>query len=266
MAVLTLFGQPASPASLTSDSADYTMGVQFSVSVSGATLTAIWFYSAPGAGALPDSIALYAVTGASLVHSETASWSGAAGSGWVRAAFSSPPSLTSGTSYKACIFENTGNFFYSTTAHYWDTGAGSGGIVNGPLSAPNNAGADGGQDTFTNSSSLSYPSSSFNAANYWMDPEVTTPATNISASFGLAMAPLAESFTAAERISGHFGLAMAPLAESFTGHETGVNISASFGLAMAPLKLRFAQGGQHRPGTPDSDEARGFKRWLLWDL
>lgn len=180
MTMYTLFGQPASPATLTNDSADYTMGVQFSVSASGCTLTAIWFWSAPGAGALPDSIALYAVAGASLVHTEAASWSGAAGSGWVRAAFASPPSLTSGTSYKACIFENTGNFFYAGTSHYWDTGSGSGGITNGPLSAPANSGADGGQDTFTNSSTLSYPSGSFNSANYWVDPEVTTSATPVS--------------------------------------------------------------------------------------
>lgn len=195
MTAYTLFSQPANPASLTDDSADYTMGVQFSVNQSGCTLTAVWFWSAPGAGALPDTIALYAVTGASLVHSETASWSGAAGSGWVRAAFSSPPSLTSGTNYKAAIFENTGNFFYSGTPHYWDTGPGAGGITNGPLSAPANSGADGGQDTFTNSSSLSYPSTSFNAANYWVDPEVShSGGLSHNATASLTVTP---SFTAA---------------------------------------------------------------------
>lgn len=173
MTVYTLFGQAATGTALTVDPTSYTLGVQFSVSQPGATLTGVWFYSAATAPVLPQTIALYAVSGASLVHSESASWSGAAGSGWVRAAFASPPSLTSGTSYKACVLQNTGANWYSHTSNYWDVGAGSGGVTNGPLSAPNNAGGDGGQDTFTQSAVLSYPVTSFNATNYWVDPEVT---------------------------------------------------------------------------------------------
>jgi Domain of unknown function (DUF4082) len=173
MAVYTLFGQPASPASLITDPSSYTFGIQFSVSQSG-TLSAIWFYSAPGAASLPQDITLYAVSGQTLVHQETASWSGAAASGWVRAAFTSPPSLTSGTSYKGTVSAtSTLGSWYSATSHYWDTGAGQNGISNGPLSAPNNAGGDGGQDTFNTSLSPAYPATSFNATNYWMDVEVT---------------------------------------------------------------------------------------------
>ena len=175
----TLFGQPPTPATLTTDHDSYTMGVQFSVSAP-VTLTAIWFYSAGGAGALPATIALYAVSGASLVHSEAATWSSGASAGWVRAAFASPPSLTPATDYKACAFYPGGTDWYSVTAHYWDSGPGAGGITSGPLSAPASAGGDGGQDTFnTNGLSsggvLAYPASSFNAGNYWVDPEVTQP-------------------------------------------------------------------------------------------
>jgi 3D (Asp-Asp-Asp) domain-containing protein len=176
MAVYTLFSQSGS-GTLQADATAYTFGVQFTVSVSGATLTGIWFYSAASAAALPTTIALYAVSGASLVHSETPSWSAAAGTGWVRSAFSAPPSLTASTSYKACaFFSPAGQNWYSDTANYWSSGAGSGGITSGPLSAPANGGGDGGQDTFTQSGSLAYPSSSFNASNYWVDPEVTTAA------------------------------------------------------------------------------------------
>lgn len=175
MAVYTLFSQGATGSSLTADATAYTMAVQFSVGVSGSTLTAVWFYSATGAGVLPQTILLYQVSGASLVHSESASWSGAAGSGWVRAVFTSPPSLASGTSYKAAVAQNTNANWYSTTANYWSSGAGAGGITSGPLTGVNNAGGDGGQDTFT-TGVPSYPSSSFNASNYWMDPEVTTSA------------------------------------------------------------------------------------------
>lgn len=173
MTAYTLFGQPPSPAALASDTSDYTMGVQFSVSVP-CPLTAVWFWSAAGAGALPETIALFAVSGQSLLHSEAASWSGAAGSGWVRAPFSSPPALAAATAYKAAVFANSGEFFYSGTSHYWDTsGPGAAGITSGPLSAPDSAGADGGQDTFTVGSALAYPATSFGAANYWVDPEIT---------------------------------------------------------------------------------------------
>lgn len=173
MAVYTLFGQPASPAALATDSGTYEMGVQFSVSAD-SELTAIWFYSAPGAVSLPAEIDLYLVSGAGLVSSQTASWSGAAGSGWVRAAFSTPAILQTGTSYKACILANAGSNFYAATNHYWDTGPGASGITSGPLSAPNNAGGNGGQDTFISATAHAYPNTSSNATNYWIDPEITT--------------------------------------------------------------------------------------------
>ncbi len=177
MATYTLFGQEATGTTVTSDHTSYTFGVQFSVSQA-ATLTGIWFYSASDAdtGSLPATIALFAVTGQSLVHQETATWSGAAASGWVRAPFSSPPSLTASVSYKGAVLGTSGVNWYSATSHYWDSGAGSGGITSGPLSAPNNAGGDGGQDTFNAGGSLTYPDTSFNAANYWVDVEVSAAA------------------------------------------------------------------------------------------
>ncbi len=176
MTAYTLFGQPASPASLTADPAAYTMGVQFKVSQV-LPLAAIWFFSAPGAAVLPQTIALFQVTGGgagTLITSQAASWSGAAGSGWVRAPFTSPPQLTANTSYKACVLQTTAVNWYAPSSHYWDTGPGAGGITNGPLSAPNNTGGDGGQDTFNASAVLTYPASQFNSANYWVDPEVGT--------------------------------------------------------------------------------------------
>ena len=177
MTSYTLFSQGATGASLTSDANPYTFGVQFSVSQPSLTLTAIWFYSAATAASLPATIALYVVSGQTLVSSQAATWSGAAASGWVRAAWTSPPALTASASYKACVFDSAGvgPGWYSATANYWSSGPGSGGITSGPLSAPNNAGGDGGQDTFA-SPSLAYPASSFNAGNYWVDPEVTTAA------------------------------------------------------------------------------------------
>jgi len=176
--VYTLFSQAATGSSIAGDNTAYTMGVQFSVSTAGCTLTGIWFYSAAGAGVLPATIALFQVSGGSLVTSQAASWGGAsAGAGWVRQGFTSPPSLTSGTQYVACVYvDPAGSNWYSLTGAYWSSGAGSGGVTNGPLSAPNNAGAANGQDVFNSGIGLTFPATSFNASNYWVDPEVTTSA------------------------------------------------------------------------------------------
>src|SRR5262249_53613918 len=102
MAKYTLFGQPSSPAAVQSDTVIYTLGMQFSASKA-CTSTAVWFYSGPGAAVLPSQIGIFLVSDTSLVHSESASWSGAVGSGWVRAAFSAPVALSASTAYKVCV-------------------------------------------------------------------------------------------------------------------------------------------------------------------
>lgn len=170
----TLFSQGLTD-TLVSDPTTYTFGVQFTVSQS-ATLTGIWFYSPASAAVLPQTIALYQVTGAatgSLITSQSASWNGAAASGWVFASFTSPPSLATSTNYKACVLQNTAANWYGAIANYWSSGAGSGGITNGPLTGLNNANSDQGQDTFNTNSTLTYPATSFNASNYLVDPQVT---------------------------------------------------------------------------------------------
>ena len=178
MTAYTLFGQPATPATLAADNANYVMGVQFTVTLTAgqtADLDGIWFYSPPGAGVRPDLIDLWAVSGAALVTSQAAAWSGGAGAGWIFASFTSPPVLASATAYKAAIRKNDGGVsnFYGLTSLWWSSGPGGSGISSGPLAAPNNAGGDGGQDTFESSGLNAYPATSFNASNYWVDPQVT---------------------------------------------------------------------------------------------
>ena len=177
MTVYTLFGQPALGLTVASDNTQYTMGMQFSLSQS-AALTGIWWYSGTGAAVLPQQCGIYAVTGQTLVASNTSpSWSGAAASGWVKCTFPGSTTLTASTNYKVCVqclADSGDGFFYSATSHYWDTGTGSGGLTSGIITAPNNAGGDGGQDTYTTPASvLTYPSTATNAGNYWVDVEVT---------------------------------------------------------------------------------------------
>lgn len=178
MGTNTLFGQPAAPATLVSDTGAYTFGLQFTLSQA-APLTGIWFYSAPGAGALPDHCGIFAVSGHGAVTgtvNNAPSWSGAAGSGWVKCTYDGSTILAAATSYKVAVAYAGGSNFYSASSHYWDTtGAGASGLTSGIITAPNNAGGDGGQDTFVLAVGLTYPGTSFNATNYWLDVEVSVP-------------------------------------------------------------------------------------------
>lgn len=237
MTAYTLFSQPSSPATLASDNSGYTFGAEFSVSQA-VPLTAIWFYSAPGAQGLPASIALFTVAGGALVHSEAAAWSGSAGSGWIRASFSSPPGLSAGVAYEAGVFDAGGGDWYSSTPHYWDTGPGAAGITNGILSAPGSAGTPNGQDAFTASSSLAFPAASFNASNYWLDPEVTLA----TSSAALGAQPLL-SAQAVITGQGHGALAASP-ALATTAKVTKAaqaHLAASPSLAAAAKVAKAAQ-------------------------
>lgn len=248
MTAYTLFGQPASPSTLTVDTTAYTFGVQFQVDEA-CTLTAVWWWSPPGAGALlPTEIALFTVSGQALVHSESASWSGAAGSGWVRAAFTSPPSLSSGVAYKACVLGGGGDNWYGSTTHWWDTGPGAGGVTSGPLSAPGNAASDGGQDSFNVGASLTYPSSSFNAANYWVDAEVQPSAGPSAASSGTGVAALALSASAsgsgARSGSGSGAVALSASSSGSSARAgTGTAVLSLAALATVPAQAQQPQTG-----------------------
>ena len=182
MAVYTLFSQPsAGMPALASDTLDYTFGMQFTLS-SNAALTGIWWYSPATAGALPDTSAVYQVTGTNTgsqvtgtLHSSP-TWGGAAaGAGWAKETYDGSVTLTSGTQYRVCVHIGFGLNKYGVTANYWSSGAGSGGVSAGIISAPAAASADGGnQDAYINTSPIAYPNTSFNSGNYWVDVEVTT--------------------------------------------------------------------------------------------
>jgi hypothetical protein len=157
---------------LTSDSTAYTMGTKFKVSSAGHLLGAA-FYSAAGAEELPDTIALFLASDESVVASNAASWSGATGSGWVQANFTSPVALTSETKYKIAVLQSIdgGGNWYSGTHGYWTTTS----IDNGPLHGFSAAEEPADQGTYTGDTILAYPDTDFLDSNYWVDPIVQVP-------------------------------------------------------------------------------------------
>ena len=174
----TLFGQPALGGTVTADNAAYTLGTEFEVALGGgqaSQLDGVWFYSAPSAQDLPDWIGSAFWNGSSFTagaSQASPAWSGAVASGWVFAPFTSPPVLSGSGNYLALASFAGGGDWYLGTSHYYDTGAGSAGVTDGPLSAPNTGASKIGQGNFTTAHD-GIPNSTFQATNYWVDPKVS---------------------------------------------------------------------------------------------
>jgi hypothetical protein len=171
--VYTLLSGVSAP-SLVSDANPYTFGIQFKVTQSNCKLTAVWFYSPSGAAQLPYAVGLYNADTSTFIYSDnTAGWSGAAGSGWVKWTLPSSQSLTSGTNYIATVVTSNNSNWYGRTQSYFSSGAGASGLTNGPLTCPNNASAVHGQMCWHAGVSMTLPVTQTNASILYVDPEIT---------------------------------------------------------------------------------------------
>lgn len=186
----SLFGTPTGAANF-SEGTDLELGVKVIPDQDG-YISGVRFYK-QGAMSGVHTGRLWEADGtplASMTYTETAS-------GWQEATFSSPVFVTAGTTYVASTTFNDGR--YIATGAYFTSD-----VVNGPLKAPSSA-SSGGNGVFAGNGG-DFPTTSFNAANYWVDviffatapPEVTavTPladatdeqlGTTISATFSTTM-------------------------------------------------------------------------------
>lgn len=197
MATYRLYPSTSGPGSATVDNGQYTMGLLFVVSSPGLSLQGWWHWVAgSGQATTAEDFALWTVTGsgmgAYIASSVVTSGVFTAGQ-WNFVSCASPITLTSGQEYMAVKTVNKaadGNNHYSGTSLYFQSGAGTNGITNGPLLAysSGNAGNLGtsnrdptaeGQMMFNaggaNATGLR-PNNEFNATNYWLDVQVGTPA------------------------------------------------------------------------------------------
>lgn len=102
------------------------------------------------------------------------SWSGAAGSGWVRYGYVTPAVLGPG-SYRAGVWNGAsgGNQWYSLSTVWWSTNF-PGGITNGILSCATQP------DYYLDlSGTFAYPTTGYGDDNIWLDVEVTPVATGV---------------------------------------------------------------------------------------
>ena len=155
------------------------LGVKFTTSING-FITGVRFYK--GTGNTGTHVGnLWSAGGALLA---TATFSAETASGWQQVNFASPVPVTANTVYVASYFAPNGN--YAGDPNFFATS----GVDNGPVNLLSN-GATGGNGVYNYSSTTTFPTSTFNATNYWVDvvfsatgttPPDTTPPTVSSVS------------------------------------------------------------------------------------
>ncbi len=145
-----------------SDTSAVELGVKFRTDVNG-FITGVRFYK--GAGNIGTHIGNLWTTSGQLLA--TATFSGESATGWQQVNFASPVAVTANTVYVASYFAPNGryagdnNFFASS------------GVSNPPVSLLQN-GVSGGNGVYQYGASSSFPSSTFQSSNYWVDVVFTT--------------------------------------------------------------------------------------------
>ena len=154
----------AAPATVDgADTGAVTVGVKFRSDVSG-TVTGIRFYKAAANTGTHTGVLWAAAGGAPLA---TVTFANESASGWQTATFATPVQITAGTTYVAA--------YHAPSGHYSITG---GGLANGADNVPlhalaNSASANG---VYAYGTGPTFPTSTFNAANYGVDVQFAVPA------------------------------------------------------------------------------------------
>jgi hypothetical protein len=138
------------------------LGVKFTTTLNG-FITGVRFYK--GANNTGTHIGnLWSSSGQLLA---TATFSGETATGWQQVNFSTPVAVTANAVYVASYFAPNGN--YAGDGSFFANS----GVTNGPVQLLQN-GVSGGNGVYQYGSSSAFPSSSFNATNYWVDVVFTT--------------------------------------------------------------------------------------------
>ena len=233
------------------DTSAVNLGVQFQASSDG-MISGVRFYKEPdNTGTHTGS--LWTSTGTLLA---TGTFSSETASGWQELDFSTPVPVTAGTTYVASYHTNTGHYAATTN-----------GLASAVTSGPLTALASGG--VYAYGSANAFPSSTFNASNYWVDavyspasgatPPVVSGVTPSSGSSGnpVSVAPTATfsqpvvagtvSFTLKDaggnNVTGTVG---------FNGAGTVATFTPASSLAAGTTYTATVSGAQNSSGTPMS--------------
>ncbi|MGQ0839395.1 DUF4082 domain-containing protein [Actinokineospora sp.] len=185
------------------DASDVELGVKFSVAAN-ATVTGVRFYkSFANTGTHTGSV--WTTSGTRLA---TGTFTGETASGWQTLTFAAPVQIQAGQTYVASYRTPTGH--YSVDSAYFATQGAGRGVLTAPTSP-----ASGGQGVYVYGGG--FPSSSFNANNYWVDVTVDTQGADTTSPTVTSTSPTAGA----------------------TGVSTGTGITANFSEAINPASLQM---------------------------
>jgi hypothetical protein len=227
---------PAVPAS--PDPNGVEVGVKFRSDVGG-YITGVRFYKGPG-NTGTHSVDLWTPAGALLARAPV---SGESATGWQTASFDDPVAITANTTYVASYYAPSGN--YALTAGYFANS----GFDDAPLHALKN-GVEGGNGVYSYGSAPTFPSSTYQSSNYWVDvvfntvvPPDTTPPTVV------ATTPTAGSttFPIGGTISASFGEGM----NASTISSSTVTLKTSQGQSV-PATVSYSPATRQATLTPAS--------------
>ncbi|WP_285501440.1 DUF4082 domain-containing protein [Actinokineospora sp. NBRC 105648] len=186
------------------DASDVELGVKFTVGAS-ANVTGVRFYkNFNNTGTHTGSI--WSTTGQRLA---TGTFANESGSGWQTLTFAQPLQIQAGQTYIASYRAPNGH--YSVDNGYFAAQGAGRGVLTAPSSP-----AGGGNGVYVYGGG--YPSSSYNANNYWVDPVVDTNGADNTA-------PTVSSTTPAS---------------GATGVSTGTGVTANFSEPINPASLQFS--------------------------
>jgi hypothetical protein len=156
---ISLWSATARPAAFaTTDTSSVELGMKFRSDVAG-TVTGVRFYKGTTTTGT-HTATLWSASGTRLA---TATFTNETGSGWQQVNFSTPVAIAANTVYVVSYHTSLGNYAY-TAALFASKGA-----DNGPLHAPATSAVSGGNGVYRYSTSNVFPTSTFNANNYWVD-------------------------------------------------------------------------------------------------
>jgi hypothetical protein len=173
----TAFAATATPVtSAASDSAAVEVGVKFKADVAG-SIAGIRFYK--GSGNTGTHVGnLWTLSGQRLA---TATFGNETATGWQQVTFATPVAITANTVYVASYFAPAGH--YASDAQFFAAG-----LDNPPLHLLQD-GASGGNGVYAYGATSSFPTSTFQSTNYWVDVVFTPAATDTTAPTVTAQAP-----------------------------------------------------------------------------
>jgi hypothetical protein len=152
----SLFGDAVPGVLAADDGSAVTLGVKFQSDVDG-FIAGVRFYKGPGNGGTHTG-SLFSADGTRLA---TGTFTNESASGWQTLLFAQPVPVTAATTYVAAYFAPQGRYAVGTNVF-------ANPVVRGPLQGLATS-SSGGNGVFRYGSDA-FPTGTYNAANYWVDP------------------------------------------------------------------------------------------------